>query len=215
MDLINGNNWQEMLMTRVSYLKKYDFHISFITNGEARDLNQILNSFKFCVKLYDQWQMAINRWYIGPNRYMEHISLCTLNYNQLKPRCENYLQTGIIHDSFDMQSTNVSNLNDHYFHSNQHEIRILTEKKTIRPVQQLYKAPAFQHVEYLLFYISYPKPAFLSWLENVFTWFNQNEDPQECLEHILHLIDLSKVTTLEIPEYKNLSRMDIIKRILL
>ncbi|UJR29550.1 hypothetical protein I4U23_010767 [Adineta vaga] len=220
MNLINENNWQEMLMTRVSYLKKFDFHISFITNGDGRDLNEILNSFKFCIKLYDQWQMGINRWNIGPNRHMAHINLRTLNYNQLTTHREEYLRTGIIYDSFDMQSTNVSNLNDYYFHSNQHKIGILAEKKTIRPVQ---------HVKYLVFYVSSPKAAILSWLENICTWvkqskltlsfsflpFYKDKDPQEYLNHILHLIDFSNVTTLKIPEYKDLSRMDIVKRILL
>ena len=46
MDLINGNNWQDMLISRASYLKISNFHISFIVNEEGRGSNKILNSFK-------------------------------------------------------------------------------------------------------------------------------------------------------------------------
>src|SRR5205085_3193447 len=58
MDLINGQNCREMLTSHVPYLNKFDFHISFITNGEPVDLDSILNSFRCFINLYYQWDIC-------------------------------------------------------------------------------------------------------------------------------------------------------------
>lgn len=51
MDLINGLHWYQMLTNYVSYLKKFHFYLSLITNGQSIDLDNIINSFK-CFSIY-------------------------------------------------------------------------------------------------------------------------------------------------------------------
>ncbi len=54
MDFTNGQNWHQMLKSHLSYLNKFDFYISLLTNGESIDLDAILNSFN--------WDICITRW---------------------------------------------------------------------------------------------------------------------------------------------------------
>jgi hypothetical protein len=65
-DLMNGQNWREILTSHVPHLNKFDFHMSFLTSGEPIDLDNILNSFKCFSNLYHQWDMCITRWQFMP-----------------------------------------------------------------------------------------------------------------------------------------------------
>ncbi|CAF3743671.1 unnamed protein product [Rotaria sordida] len=60
--LLDGNNWQQVLTSRVPYLNKFDFHMSFYMFEESFNLDLILNSFRCFVTQYDDWHMAISRW---------------------------------------------------------------------------------------------------------------------------------------------------------
>ncbi|CAF4115690.1 unnamed protein product [Rotaria sordida] len=223
MDLTNGKNWQEILTTYVPYLTKFDFYISFITSGMAIDLNEILNSFRCFVKLYYQCQIGINRWKVSPYHPFEHINLRTLNYNHLTVRREARIRTITISDTFDMRSTNTSNLHDHYFHSNHHEMRFFMTKKTTTPIIHSSNIPPFQNVKHLIFYLTFPKPAILLFLENTLTWltrilmpfYKNDDDSQQCLDNLSSLIDLSTVDAVEFAPDKILTRLHAVIHVLL
>ncbi|CAF3427275.1 unnamed protein product, partial [Rotaria sp. Silwood2] len=61
-DLLDGNNWQQILIRHVSNLNKFNFHMSFLTDEGLFDLNLVLNSFRCFLTRYDNWHMAISRW---------------------------------------------------------------------------------------------------------------------------------------------------------
>ncbi|CAF3987268.1 unnamed protein product [Rotaria sordida] len=63
-DLLDGNNWQQILTRHVSNLNKFNFHMSFLTDEGLFDLNLVLNSFRCFLTRYDNWHMAISRWEI-------------------------------------------------------------------------------------------------------------------------------------------------------
>ncbi|CAF4658888.1 unnamed protein product [Rotaria socialis] len=73
MDLINGQNWREMLTCHVPYLNKFDFHMSLLTNDQPIDLDNILNSFRPFINLYEKWDMRISRWKFMP--YVPYLPL--------------------------------------------------------------------------------------------------------------------------------------------
>ncbi|CAF3017485.1 unnamed protein product [Rotaria sp. Silwood2] len=80
MDLINGENWREMLTCHVLYLNKFDFHISLLTNGQPIDLDNILNSFRSFINLYEKWDMCISRWKFMP--YIPYLPLFPCKSNK-------------------------------------------------------------------------------------------------------------------------------------
>ncbi|CAF1471388.1 unnamed protein product [Rotaria sordida] len=59
--LLNGNIWQQILISHVQYLNKFNIHISLLTDEGLFDLKSILDSFRCFVTQFDGWHMAISR----------------------------------------------------------------------------------------------------------------------------------------------------------
>ncbi|CAF3298577.1 unnamed protein product [Rotaria sp. Silwood2] len=174
MDLINGQNWREMLTCHVPYLNKFDFHMSLLTNGQPIDLDNILNSFRSFINLYEKWDMCISRWKFMPYiPYLplfpfEHIHLWTLNYNHVITRREYDMPTIIISDTFDIRSTNRFNLNKYHHHFPGKKMHFFMTKKTITTTTapQLATTVTCENINYIICHLAYPYPAIISYLEN-------------------------------------------------
>ncbi|CAF3871959.1 unnamed protein product [Rotaria sordida] len=59
--LLNGNIWQQILISHVPYLNTFNIHISLLTNDGLFDLQSILDSFRCFLTQFDGWHMAISR----------------------------------------------------------------------------------------------------------------------------------------------------------
>ncbi|CAF3296569.1 unnamed protein product [Rotaria sp. Silwood2] len=59
--LLNGNIWQQILISHVTYLNTFNIHISLLTNDGLFDLQSILDSFRCFLTQFDGWHMAISR----------------------------------------------------------------------------------------------------------------------------------------------------------
>jgi hypothetical protein len=60
--ILDRDYWQQMLTSRVPYLKKFDFLMSLVMADNLIDLDWLLDSFRCFVTQYDGWHMAISRW---------------------------------------------------------------------------------------------------------------------------------------------------------
>jgi hypothetical protein len=62
LQLFNGYVWQQILTRYVPCLSKFEFHISITKTWSNLNLNYIVNSFKYFVQKYPNWNMVIDRW---------------------------------------------------------------------------------------------------------------------------------------------------------
>ncbi|CAF3338585.1 unnamed protein product [Rotaria sp. Silwood2] len=229
MDLINGQNWYEMLTNHVPYLNKFDFHISGIVNGESIDLDNILNSFKCFLNLYHDWNMCITRWKFMPKILSppmfpyEHIHLWTFSYNHLTVRHEYDMATIIISDTVDMRSTNIFNLNNfnHPFYGN--KLYFFMTKETMTIESQLTTIFPFQNITYIVCHLDYTTPGILSLFEDTMIQLKlylslsrkNNDDSQKYVDDLSHLVNLSKINTLKFSRNNKITRKHVIESVLL
>ncbi|CAF1474791.1 unnamed protein product, partial [Rotaria sordida] len=167
--LLNGNIWQQILISHVQYLNKFNIHISLLTDEGLFDLKSILDSFRCFVTQFDGWHMAISRLetFEGPRTY-ERIVLRTLNYQHLLTQHEYYEITNIRCSTIEMISTYSSDTNNYRFQSHINSIEFFMSRCIERqPVQSSSNIP-FRNVDSLLIYLL-EKPSITSFAKNVFT----------------------------------------------
>ncbi|CAF1283264.1 unnamed protein product [Rotaria magnacalcarata] len=218
-DLIDGNVWQQILTRHVSNLKKFDFHMSFLTDERFFDLDLVLNSFRCFLTRYDGWHMAICRWktFEEPISYKQ-IVLRTLNYKHLDPRYKCPIATNICCDTFEMMSTDVSNANDHRFQSHNNSIDFYMPGYMERRVFQSSTEVPFRNVDSLVIPLSLMESPIMSLLKNIFTLISMQFYSNESLEYVDNLsslIDLSTIETLEFKQSNHSRRSHVVPYILL
>ncbi|CAF4518274.1 unnamed protein product [Rotaria sp. Silwood2] len=226
MDLIDGQNWQEMLTSHVPYLKKFDFHISLLKYGQPLDFDNIVNSFRCLVNLYHQWDMCISRWEYWPNIlfvFTDHIHMWTLNYNHLITRRENDIPSITMSDTFYIQSTNIFNLNNRQLNFHHHKMDFFMPSDRTTLSIQLPTILPFQNITYIVCHLAYPEPSVISFLQNttirlkrILSLFTRDDDDsQKYFDNLSRLVNLSNIDTVEFSRNNDIRRLNVIERVLL
>ncbi|CAF4378740.1 unnamed protein product [Rotaria socialis] len=206
-----------MLTCHVHYLNKFDFHISLLTNGQPIDLDNILNSFKPFIGLYEKWDMwCISRWKFMPyipyllSFPFERIHLWTLNYNHVITRREYDMPTIIISHTFDIRSTNRFNLNNYHQHFSGKKKTFFTAKKTITTTTA--STIPCENVNYIVCHLAYPNPAIISYLENR---MKDDDNAKKYLDNLSRLVKLSNINALKFSRNNGITRLHVIEHVLL
>ncbi|CAF1019950.1 unnamed protein product [Adineta steineri] len=63
---LDGHVWQQILENNVSYLSKFEFHMTVTKRRPKVDLDIFINSFSYFVTKYSNWNMVVDRWMYGP-----------------------------------------------------------------------------------------------------------------------------------------------------
>ncbi|CAF2806370.1 unnamed protein product [Rotaria sp. Silwood2] len=61
-DLVNGYTRQHMFEIHVPLLSKFNFHMLIENKYRKLNLDMVVNSFQYFVKIYPKWHMIIDRW---------------------------------------------------------------------------------------------------------------------------------------------------------
>ncbi|CAF1462892.1 unnamed protein product [Rotaria sordida] len=216
--LLNGNIWQQILISHVPYLNTFNIYISLLTNDGLFDLQSILDSFRCFLTQFDGWHMAISR--LETFRYSipyKRIVLRTLNYQHSVARYKYFEIPDICCSTFEMISTDSSDANDHRFQSHINSIELFMPRYMERQAIQLSSNIPFRKI-YSLVINFMEHLSITSFVENVFTfiyrYFYTNESRQY-INKLSSLIDLSSIVTLEFRDEHDLRQLHIVPYILL
>ncbi|CAF1644962.1 unnamed protein product [Rotaria sordida] len=168
--LLNGNIWQQILISHVPYLNTFNIHISLLTNDGLFDLQSILDSFRCFLTQFDGWHMAISR--LETFRYSipyKRIVLRTLNYQHSVARYKYFEIPDICCSTFEMISTDSSDANDHRFQSHINSIELFMPRYMERQAIQLSSNIPFRKI-YSLVINFMEHLSITSFVENVFTF---------------------------------------------
>ncbi|CAF3350580.1 unnamed protein product [Rotaria sp. Silwood1] len=191
---LDGFVWQQIL-ENLSYLSKFEFHMTVTKRKPRLDLDFVINSFNYFVKKYSNWNMIIDSWLYGSHLQDELIILRTMNYTKGKFTAK--INIPCIHFRTFETRTTEKTIDDHYsFYSDITKLTLYIQNKKSNVT---WSCPLFQNVTYLLVQMSIIKS---SWWNNLFNIANfrqttNDNNAQENLTYLSNFVDLKNITTLE------------------
>ncbi|CAF1362975.1 unnamed protein product [Adineta steineri] len=107
---LDGHVWQQILENNVSYLSKFEFHMTVTKRRPKVDLDFVINPFNYFVTKYSNWNMIVDRCMYGPR----------LQVNIRQTTNDNNAQENLTYLSNFVYLTNITTLEFHStFHVNQ------------------------------------------------------------------------------------------------
>ncbi|CAF2389001.1 unnamed protein product [Rotaria sp. Silwood2] len=208
---LDGYVWQQIL-ENLSYLSKFEFHMTVTKRKPKLDLDFVINSFNYFVKKYSNWNMIIDSWLYGSHLQDELIILRTMNY--IKGKFAAKINIPCIHFRTFETRTTEKTIDEHYsFYSDITKLTVYIQNKKSNVT---WSCPLFQNVTNLLVEMSIIKS---SWWNNLFNIANfrqttNDNNAQENLTYLSNFVDLKNITTLEFSSAFHINRWKHVEFIL-
>ncbi|CAF1089055.1 unnamed protein product [Rotaria sordida] len=192
---LDGYVWQQIFENNLSYLSKFEFHMTVTKRIPKLDLDFVINSFNYFVEKYSNWHMIIDRWIYGSRLQDELIILRTKNY--IKGKFTAKINIPCIHCRTFETRTTETRIDDHYsFYSDITRLILYIQNKKSNVT---WFFPLFQNVTNLLVEMPIIKS---TWWNSLFNIVNvrqttNDNNAQENLTYISKFVYLTNITTLE------------------